>query len=252
MMSFRLFATAAVAALCLAATPALAQDKPAKPAATTKQKQKPPVKPAAPAKQPESAARAPDAGEEEPQLAGAITPPLSSSQPEWIKVCQNDQQTKKEVCLTNRALRSETGQTLMTAVVVQLTSDKKQILRMILPVGVLIPNGAGIFLDNAHYLSGKFLVCTPEGCLVQIELSDAELAALRKAHTMSVALKTPNQQVVLPLSVDGLAKALDNPPLNPQSVVDEQKKLQEELQKAAEKARSDLNSSAPAPAKPAQ
>jgi len=248
MMSFRLFATAAVAALCLAATPALAQEKP-KPAATARQKQKPPAKPAQ-AKQPEAASRAEEAGDEEPKLAGAITPPLSGSQPEWVKVCQTDPQSKKQVCLTNRALRSETGQTLMTAVVVQLVSDKKQILRLILPVGVLIPNGAGIFLDNTHFESGKFLVCTPEGCLVQIELSDSALATLRKAHTMAVALKTPNQQVSLPLSVDGLAKALDNPPLDPQTVVEEQKKLQEELQKAAEKARSDLNASAPA--KPAQ
>lgn len=246
MMSFRLFATAAVAALCLAATPALAQEKPAKPAAATKQKPKAPAK----AKQPEAAKASDGAADEEPKLTGAVTPPMSGSQPEWVKVCQTDPQSKKQVCLTNRALRSETGQTLMTAVVVQLVSDKKQILRMILPVGVLIPNGAGIFLDNAHFLSGRFLVCTPEGCLVQIELSDSELASLRKAHTMSVALRTPNQQVALPLSIDGLAKALDNPPIDPQTVVQEQKKLQEELQKAAEKARSDLN--ATAPAKPAQ
>ena len=131
MMSFRLFATAAVAALCLAAAPTLAQaqDKPAKPAATTKPKQ--PAKPAQakPAAAPPTAPAAAD--DAPPVLEGASAPPLSGAQPDWVKVCQTDPQVKKEVCLTNRALRSETGQTIMTTVVINVPADKKQTLRLV-------------------------------------------------------------------------------------------------------------------------
>jgi invasion protein IalB len=250
MMSFRLFATAAVAALCLAAAPTLAQaqDKPAKPAATTKPKQ--PAKPAQ-AKPAAAPATAPAAADDAPPvLEGASAPPLSGAQPDWVKVCQTDPQVKKEVCLTNRALRSETGQTVMTTVVINVPADKKQTLRLVMPTGVLLPNGVSLFLDNTPFMSGKFLACFPDACLLQLELDDAGVALMRKAKIMQIAVKTPNQNLALPLSMDGFGKAYDGAPIDPKQIAQEQQKLQEQLQKAAEKARNDLNA-APAPA-PAQ
>lgn len=50
--------------------------------------------------------------------------------------------------------------------------------------------------------------------------------------------------------MDGFGKAYDGAPIDPKQIAQEQQKLQEQLQKAAEKARNDLNA-APAPA-PAQ
>lgn len=264
MMSFRHFATAAVAALCLAATPALAQDKPAKPAATTKPKA-PAAKPAQKPAQAAPAAAAPTeaATADVPSLKGSVVPPLSNSQPEWVKLCQTDPQSKTEICLIRRDLRSETGQTIMTAIVMQNTTEKKQILRLVMPVGGLIPNGIALYLDNAAFATGKYIVCSPEGCLVEIQIDDNQLAALRKAKMLAIVFKAPpqdqaaaeaaaqagklSQDVQLPLSTEGLATTIDGKPLDPKEIANEQKKLQDQLQQAAEKAREQLNAN-PAPA----
>ncbi|CAM5766461.1 hypothetical protein LMIY3S_01830 [Labrys miyagiensis] len=56
-----------------------------------------------------------------------------------------------------------------------------------------------------------------------------------------------SQDIQLPLGTDGLASTLDGKPLDPQAIANEQKKLQDQLQQAAEKARQQLNAN-PAPA----
>lgn len=243
MMSFRLLATAALAALSLAVTPALAQETPPKPAAPAAKPKAPAAKPA---QKPAAAAPAAAAAEPVPGLEGATTPAISSSQPDWVKLCQTDQ-AKKEICLTRRDLRSDTGQTMMTAILMQNVTDKKQIMRLVLPVGALIQPGVGLYLDNAPFGSGKYSVCSPEGCLVELPIDEAQLKALRGSKTLAIAFKTPAQGVQLPLGTEGFGKALDNKPLDPQTIVDEQKKLQQQLQDAAEKARQQLNAN-PAPA----
>jgi invasion protein IalB len=239
MMSFRLLATAALAALSLAAAPALAQETPAKPAAPAAKPKAPAAKPAPkPAAAPAAAAAT---SEPAPTLEGAVTPAISSSQPDWVKLCQTDQQTKNEICLSRRDLRSDTGQTLMTAILMQNVTDKKQLLRLVLPVGALIQPGVALYLDKAAFTTGKYVVCSPEYCLVELPIDEAQLKALRGSKTLAIAFRTPAQNVQLSLGTDGFAKALDNKPLDPQTIVDEQKKLQQQLQDAAEKARQQLN-----------
>ncbi|WP_448952346.1 invasion associated locus B family protein [Labrys neptuniae] len=237
MMSFRLLATAALAALSLAAAPALAQETPAKPAAPAAKPKAPAAKPAP---KPAAAAPAAAAAEPVPTLEGAVTPAISSSQPDWVKLCQTDQ-AKKEICLTRRDLRSDTGQTMMTAILMQNVTDKRQILRLVMPVGALIQPGVALYLDNAAFTTGKYAVCSPEGCLVELPVDENQLKALRGSKTLAIAFKTPAQNVQLSLGTEGFAKALDNKPLDPQTIVDEQKKLQQQLQDAAEKARQQLN-----------
>jgi len=130
-------------------------------------------------------------------------------------------------------------------------------LRLVLPVGALIPSGVGLYLDNAAFATGQYVVCSPEGCLVELSVDENQLNAMRKAKTLSIVFKTPapptpensqaTQNIQLPLSTEGLAAALDGNALDPQTIVDEQKKLQEQLQKAADEARKALNAN-PAPA----
>ena len=173
-----------------------------------------------------------------------------------------DRSPAEEICLIRRDLRSETGQTIMTAIVMQNTSDKKQIMRLILPVGALIPNGVALYLDGAAFMTGRYIVCSPEGCLVEVSIDDNQLTAMRNAKTLAIVFKTPpqdqkaaqaaalagqlTQNLSLPLSTAGLGATLDGKPLDPKVIVDEQKKLQDQLQQAAEKARQQLNANQPA------
>lgn len=237
-MSLRLFATTALALSMLTVVPALAQTKPAKkPAAQTEE----------PADSGDAAAPAPAPAPA--AAAGPTTPPISGPQPDWVKMCQKDDKAKVEICQTSRDLRAETGQTLASVAVREQKSDKgaKRIMVMAIPPGMQIQPGVRVLVDTQQAIMGKYSVCFPQACMVEAELTDAVMANLRKGTTLNLQLVAPGSKVVvLPIGLDGLAKALDGNPLDPTKVQDDQKKLNDELQKKAKEALEQLKAQ-PAP-----
>ena len=237
-MSFRLYATTALALTALTVVPALAQTKPAKAA-------KPPAQTEQPAADGDAAAPAPAAA-----AAAPTTPPISGPQPDWVKMCQKDEKAKVEVCQTSRDLRAETGQTLASVAVREQKTDKgaKRVIVMAIPPGMQIQPGVRVLVDQQQALMGKYSVCFSSACMVEAELPDAVMATMRKGTTLNLQIVAQNSKVVvLPVSLDGLAKALDGAPLDPKTVQDDQKKLNEELQKKAQEALSQMKAQ-PAPA----
>jgi hypothetical protein len=76
---------------------------------------------------------------------------------------------------------------------------------------------------------------------------------LKKGHTLTIqAINMQGQAISLPLPLADFAKAYDGPPTDPKVFEEQQRKLQEELQKKAEEARKKLEAQQPAaPAAPA-
>lgn len=227
-MSFRLYATTALALTALAVVPALAQTKtkPVKPAAQTEQ----------PAADGEAAAPAPVA-------AAPTTPAISGPQPDWVKMCQKDEKAKIEVCQTSRDLRAETGQTLASVAVREQKTEKgaKRVIVMAIPPGMQIQPGVRVLVDQQAAVMGKYSVCFASACMVEADLPDAVIANMRKGNTLNLQIVGQNSKVVvLPLGLDGLAKAMDGAPLDPKAVQEDQKKLNEELQKKAQEALSQM------------
>lgn len=210
--------------------PALAQDDPAAPAP----KPAPAAKPAA---KPAQAATA----------AGSnTTPQISGPQPEWVKLCSSDPQTKKEICQTSRDLRAETGQTLAS---VAIREDKggKRLMIMAIPPGMQIQPGVRVVIDQQAPVLAKFSVCFPNVCLVETEATDTLLAAMKKGTTLNLqALNVQARGVVFPISLSGFGKAFDGPALNPETVMKDQKRLSDLLRKKADEEAAKLSNAAPA------
>jgi invasion protein IalB len=233
-MSFRLTASTALTALCLSAAPTLAQDQPVKPAA-------PVAKPAAPAAKPAPAPAGAQAG------AANTTPAISGPQPDWVKLCSNDPQTKKDICQTSRDLRAETGQTL-ASVAVREDKGGKRILIMAIPPGMQIQPGVRVVVDQQAPVMGRFSVCFPNVCLVETEATDTLIASLKKGTTLNLqALNVQARGVVFPIGLAGFGKAFDGDPLDPKVYQSEQKKLSDMLAKKAQDEAKKLNET-PAPA----
>jgi hypothetical protein len=76
------------------------------------------------------------------------------------------------------------------------------------------------------------------------------LANLKKGQNLIIqAINANGQPLTLPLPLADFGKAYDGPPTDPKVFEEQQKKLQEELQKRAEEARKKLEAQQPAPAK---
>ena len=230
-------AVIAAALMLSSAGLALAQDDPA-PA--------PAAKPAKPA------AAAPAAAAGQAAAPGDVSPKLSGPQPEWVKVCSTDQQSKKELCQISRDLRADTGQTLASVAIREVKGGKRAMV-LAIPPGMQIQPGVRVFIDKTQAATGKFSVCMQNACFVEADMPDAMVAAFKKGTQLTLqAINAQGRGVQLPFALAGFGKAYDGPALDPKILVENQKKLQEQLVERANKARAEQDPNAVTPAAPAQ
>jgi invasion protein IalB len=245
------FVAAASAFALLAGSAAEAQQQPAQPAQRPAQRpaqpaQRPAQQPAQPAQPPATApAAAPQA---------ADTPPLIYSP--WTKVCGKDQQqpgvpAQKEVCFTIKEARLDTGQFVASAGLIELEGEQKKVIRVTLPLGLLLRHGTRMVVDTNPPMTGVYNFCLPNGCWADFEVNPEFVGRLKKGTSLVLQAFNLNGQVAsfaFPL-VD-FAKSNEGAPTDPKVLEEQQKKLQEELQRRADEARKKLEQqqSTPAPA----
>ena len=240
----------AAAALLLGGSPVFAQapaPTPIAPAPKAPPKKATP-KQAAPAPAPAPAAPA------APPVQEAAAPP--ADQPPviyspWTKFCGKDQNNAqaKEVCLTVKEARLETGQFLAGAALIEQAGEEKKIFRVTLPLGMQLPQGTRMILDKEQPLLGRYIVCLPNGCMADFDVNAEFVGKLKKGQMLLLqGINLPGQAASYQLPLVDFVKANEGPATDPKVFEEQQKKLQEELQRKAEEARKKLQS-APAPAK---
>jgi invasion protein IalB len=223
----RLPATVIASMLALSPLPALAQ--------TSGQAPKP--KQPAPKEQP-----APKNQQAQPPAAAPVVVGLKASpaQPEWTKVCGKDERAKAEICYTTRDFVTDKGQRIVAVALYDVKAkNAPKTLRILMPLGLLVPPGIRIVAEKSQPAPGRYSSCLPNGCFAEATVKDDMVAALKKGTTLNVSARNQaGREVTFAVPTDGFGKAFDGPPVDPQVLAEQQKKLQEELQKQAEERRS--------------
>jgi invasion protein IalB len=252
----RVFALLAATALTLAwlAPDAQAQTPapaPA-PAAPKAKKAAPKAPPAAPAPAAQAPAAAPA------PAAGGGPAPAAGGQPAdqqvqliyapWTKFCLKGQDAgAKQVCFTGKDGRIESGQPVIAAVIIEPEGEPKKILRVTLPLGMQLIHGTRVIIDSNAPAQAPYVICFQNGCMSDYEVTPELLANMKKGQNLMVqAINSNGAPLTLPLPLGEFAKAYDGPPTDPKVFEENQKKLQEELQKRAEDARKKLEANPPA------
>jgi invasion protein IalB len=199
------------------------------------QAQKPAAKPAAPAKP----AQAPAAQQAPQQQAGNDQPQLMYSP--WMKVCGKGPDTNnKQVCVVTKDGRLENG---MPVAIVQLfePEGEAKVLRVTVPLGMQLAHGTRMIIDQQPPQQSPYKICFPVGCMADYPVTDDMIAKMKKGQNLIVqAINMQGTPISLPLPLGDFAKAYDGPPTDPKAFEEQQRKLQEELQKKAEEARKKL------------
>jgi invasion protein IalB len=191
--------------------------------------QAPPAQPA-PKAQPKAQPKAPP--QQAPAPAGAAeAPPLTYSP--WTKVCVKGQEANaQQVCFTGKEGRMDSGMMIVGAVLIEPEGAQSKVLRITLPLGMLIPQGTRVIVDQGQPMNAPYVMCFPNGCMAEYEASGELIGKLKKGQSMVVqGVDQRGQPVSLPLPLPDFAKAYDGPPTDPKVLEERQKKLQEEMQK---------------------
>jgi invasion protein IalB len=246
-LSARKIAVSTIAATLLSAAGfcvniAEAQQKPA----TTAQA-KPGAAPAKPA-----AAQAPAAANQQqpqqPQLPQLVYSP-------WAKFCGKGQDPNaKEVCFTGKDGRTEAGQPVVAAALIEPTGEPKKLFRITLPSPLQLQFGTRLIIDKEQPIPGAFFTCFANGCMADYEATPELIGKLKKGQMLQIqAINLAANAITFPLplsdqSGNSFQKDNDGPPTDPKVFEEQQKKLQEDLQKRAEELRKKLEQQQGAPA----
>jgi invasion protein IalB len=193
-----------------------------------------------------AAQQAPANTQQAPGAAEAQQPQLIYSP--WTKFCLKGQEANaQQVCFTGKDGRIESGMPVIAAVLIEPEGDSKKVLRVTLPLGMQLPQGTRVIVDQGQPMNAPYIICFTNGCMADYEASAELIGKLKKGQGLVVqGINSQGQAISLVLPLADFGKAYDGPPTDPKVFEEQQKKLQDDLQKRAEEARKKLESQQPA------
>lgn len=172
----------------------------------------------------------------------------------WTKFCLKGQPGQppdpnaKQVCFTGKDARVESGQPVAAAVLIEPEGQERKILRVTLPLGMQLVHGTRVIVDQNQPMTAPYVICFTNGCMADYEANADLIGKLKKGQGLVLqAINASGQPISLVMPLGDFAKAYDGPPTDPKVFEEQQRKLQEELQRRADEARKKLETQQGAP-----
>ncbi len=127
---------------------------------------------------------------------------------DWQMSCDTPPGASFEQCAIIQNVTAENQPNVGLSVIVLKTADQKaRLLRVLVPLGVLLPNGLGLNVDGQDMGRVAFVRCLPNGCIAEVIMDDALLKVLSEGKSaIFVVFKTPEEGIGIPVSLNGFAK----------------------------------------------
>jgi invasion protein IalB len=91
-----------------------------------------------------------------------------------------------------------------------LPDTEKPVAAFLLPLGVWLPPGLQLQVDEGKAGRVPFDICDPQGCHAGVELDDEFLAMMKKGNELNVTFGGRNRKgITAPVSLQGFTAALD-------------------------------------------
>ena len=124
---------------------------------------------------------------------------------DWQMSCDTPPGASFEQCAIIQNVTAEDQPNVGLSVIVLKTADRQaRLLRVLAPLGVLLPNGLGLNIDGSDIGRVAFVRCLPNGCVAEVVLDDELINKLSNGKTaIFVVFKTPEEGIGIPVSLTG-------------------------------------------------
>ena len=86
-------------------------------------------------------------------------------------------------------------------------------MRVVAPVGVLLPSGLGLKIDQVDVGRAGFVRCLTTGCVAEVVMDDTLLGQLRTGKTATfIVFQTPDEGIGIPVALNGFGPGFDRLP----------------------------------------
>ena len=133
---------------------------------------------------------------------------------DWEMRCETPPGAARDQCALMQSVAAEDKPNVNLVVIVLKTADgKSRLLRVIAPLGVLLPSGLGLKVDTVDIGRAGFVRCLPSGCVAEVVMEDKLLDQLRAATSATfVIFQTPEEGIGIPLPLSGFKEGFDKLP----------------------------------------
>ena len=141
-------------------------------------------------------------------LAASAQGAIRSVHGDWQIRCETPPGAQSEQCALFQSVVAEDRASVGITVLVLKTADQKsRLMRVQAPLGVLLPAGLGLKVDNVDVGRAGFVKCLPRGCYAEVVMDDKLIGQLRSGQTATFFIfQTPEEGIGFPLSLKGFAE----------------------------------------------
>ena len=129
----------------------------------------------------------------------------------WQIVCKDPPPgAKNEVCALVQSVTAEDRDNIGLTVYFQKFSNGTRVLRVFAPLGILLPPGLGLKIDDKDVGHAPFLRCHTFACYAQVVLDDPIVEKLKAGKTaIFIIFQTEEAGIGIPISLAGFKDALN-------------------------------------------
>ncbi len=129
---------------------------------------------------------------------------------DWQVVCKAPPPgSKSEVCALVQSVTAEDRNNVGLTVYFQKFSDGTRVLRVFAPLGILLPKGIGLKIDNKDIGNAPFLRCHSFACYAQVVADEALIGQMRSGkQAVFIIFQTEEQGIGIPITLAGFGEAL--------------------------------------------
>jgi invasion protein IalB len=139
---------------------------------------------------------------------------VKSVHKDWQIRCDTPPGAKSQQCALIQSVTAEDRANVGLTVIVLKTADQKsRLMRVVAPLGVLLPSGLGLKIDNVDIGRAGFVRCLPNGCIAEVVMDDTLIGKLRNGKSATfVIFQTPEEGIGFPMSLAGFGEGYDQLP----------------------------------------
>ena len=133
---------------------------------------------------------------------------------DWQVRCDTPPGAQGEQCALIQSVTAEDRANVGLTVIVLKTADQKsRLMRVVAPVGVLLPSGLGLKIDQADVGRAGFVRCLPNGCVAEVVMDYNLIKQVRTGQTATfIIFQTPEEGIGFPMSLKGFGEGYDKLP----------------------------------------
>jgi invasion protein IalB len=133
---------------------------------------------------------------------------------DWQIRCETPPGAQSEQCALFQSVVAEDRANVGITVLVLKTADaKSRLMRVQVPLGVLLPAGLGLKIDDADVGRAGYVRCLPRGCYAEVVMDDTLIGKMKTGKTATFFIfQTPEEGIGFPMGLKGFGEGYDKLP----------------------------------------